>query len=468
MKMEFKYLPKIMQDTMAAIKVISNVPEEISLPAILGVMNFATHRLYNVDSKIFGIRPTSLYIVALAPSGAQKTSIYNLLSKGIDRFEEADRIRLDMEYDSYNLELALWKKENAKRFKDISEVDLLNPATMAKLAEEMKEPEPPLGNHYRVPKATVNGLIETLNNQRYCGLFSSEAGEFFNSHSFKDGKASAGGVEMITTLTNLYDGNAIARTTGVDTTRIYNRRFNMLFLLQEGTAKDWLGNQLYSDQGFVHRILLSNCPAWEKKLLALPTKEEIAAAASLEPFYDRTQKLLEKEMNVSEYNKKEILPEEMLLADDAFELLCDYANTITNIAKTDDSYEKWDGFVIRIFEHSLRICATLAAFEELESIDTSIALAAIEIMGFFLEQRLNMEMSATTKNGNTIRVGEDLIKWFKLKKISQVDTHMLNRCTPMYYRGLSKKERYDVIDELHSRGLIDMTKESGKLIITVV
>lgn len=455
MATKFTKLPKLMLDTMDAMQRISNVPEEMSIQAVLGVANFATHAHYDIDPVYFvgNIIPSSMYFLALAPTAGAKSTIYKTLSAGIAKFEEEERIRLQDSEVEYNIAFAMYEKEYKNALKDLSDLDKKNPQVIKKLAKDLKEPPKPNRCNYRIGTATVNGMIDTLARQPYAGMFSSEAGDFFNSHAFQDGKNSSKGLQMLTTLTNLWDGHAIERNTGMDSTKIYNRRFNMLFLLQAAMAKDWLSNPMFSDQGFVHRLLITQAGEWDMPDLETDPKKLMKlqfAQNELQPFHDRVYKLLKTPLNIKEDTTTEIQPTIMQIdKKEALVIMADYANKIKRLRST--VYKDWDGFTARCFEHTCRLAATLAAFEEKTFIDKEAAEGAVELMEFYLEQRLAIELGATSKNQNQITVANKIIEWIKKQPNSEVAHSKLTKFGPGSYRGLTVEEREGVMREVLSR-----------------
>ena len=445
---KFTKLPPLLLDTMAAMKVINNVPEEMAIQAVLGVVNFATHAHYDVDPVFFGGNtiPTTEYFLALAPTAGAKSTVYKMLSSGIKRFEEDEKVRLGNDLARYDLEMAIYKKEFNGKLKDLTEIDKQNPTTMAKLAEELKEPEKPRTYNYRIKSATVNGMIDTLKRQPFAGMFSSEAGEFFSSYAFQNGNNAGQALQMLTTLTNLWDGQEIDRNTGVDRTTIENRRFNMLFLLQAEMAKDWLSNPLYSDQGFVHRLLITQSDEWDMPALdvaRLPVIE--AAKKQLDPFHNRIYKILSRKLNFKEGSEMELAPTMLTIEDAALQVLANFSNKIQQERKT--IYRDWDGFAGRAFEHACRLAATLAAFEEKAFLDLDSAEAGVELMEFYLAQRLALELGSNSKNSQQIKVAAKVAEWLRRQE-EDVAHNRLTKFGPKCYRDLTIDEREGVIKEM--------------------
>ena len=80
--MKFKHLPEEMQHALVCLKEVHNTPEEFAVPFMLGIVNSAVAPYYNVESYKYGVRPTALYIMAMAGTGAGKSTIEGVLTKG--------------------------------------------------------------------------------------------------------------------------------------------------------------------------------------------------------------------------------------------------------------------------------------------------------------------------------------------------------------------------------------------------
>ena len=74
MRIPTNKLPPRFMEAIEAIEGINNVPAELSLPIALSIAAYAAQGRYVVDSEEFGLRPTMLYTIAIAPSGSLSQS----------------------------------------------------------------------------------------------------------------------------------------------------------------------------------------------------------------------------------------------------------------------------------------------------------------------------------------------------------------------------------------------------------
>jgi len=461
-RLKFRYLSPLLQQTMLALKEINNVPEEMAIQAILGTMNFATQSLYNVDPVFFGgnMTPTNEYFVALAPTAGMKSTVYKMLDAGIRRWEEDEKVRYNNELPNYRLAHAVWEKEYKKLERSMDTADLQDPQRFDALVASLgAEPEPPRGTTYRLATGTRNGVIDALTRVPFCGMSSSEAGEFFNGHSFREGKNNAGGLEMISTLTNLWDGHGIEKNTGMESVKLNRRRFTMLFLLQKAMAKDWLGNSVYSEQGFVHRLLITHCDYWAVPDLDITRIPEIRASQRrLQPFHDRIYELMCQPRSLDPDWPLELELPTISMTPEAIALLSAFANEIKRRQATE--FAAFQGFCGRLYEHAIRLAATLAIFDQRPTVEIAQAQAAVELAYFYLEQRMSLDLGASSRYQSQVDVAQKLTLVIE-RKIAEgvrVDRRWLNSKSPTYFRGLSRDEREKIVQEIHSRGRLFLVK----------
>jgi hypothetical protein len=468
---KFKFCTPMIAHVLSALKEINNAPEELAIQAVLGTMNFATHSLVNIDPEFFGGRiiPITEFFVGLAPTAGMKSTIYGMLERGIARFEEDEKIRYGNEMQIYKLAKTVYQREYDKLLKQMTPQDMQDKQRFdALIASLGPEPKHPISPYYRLTTGTRNGLLDFMDGVPFGGMSSSEAGEFFNGHAFQEGKNNSKGIEMITTLTNLWDGNPVEKNTGIERRRIYNRRFMMLFLLQKATAKDWLGNKIYSEQGFVHRLLITHCDYWDVPDLDRNRIPEIKKAQEkLNVFHERIYELLKRQRTFKEDSNIELELPSIRMTDEAIDLLSQFNNSVKREQMT--TYIDWVGFVGRIYEHAVRLSAMLAVFDGKNQVCIEHAQFAIELAYFYLDQRMTLDLGASSRYQNQVSVAEKLTNKIveEIGKGKTIDKGWLNRNSPTYYRDLSRDERQKVLDEINSRGVLEVATENGKTVVKV-
>jgi hypothetical protein len=438
MDKRFELLPQEMKTAIEVLQELHNVPDSMALQVVLGTVNLAVQAHYDVDSNKYGIRPTSLFLLALAPTGGLKSTIFKETNQGIMRFRDDMRKALENDVLRFKLES---KKYDSDERKYLAELDKGNMPLMP------TPPKPIEGYNYCIGKATLNGLIDTLKSQSFLGLFSSEAGDFFNGHAFQ-GKNAQQAVEMTTALTKMWDGDPIERITGVEQSGLWNRRTMMLFLLQTEVVQPVLNNKLFSAQGFIHRLLITQTEKFEKlpwDLTEGAKEREQTIRDRLMPFHDQIYKICRKPLSLRDPNKFELIPVIIKQTPEASLLLGNFYNE--NILRGEADLKRYAGFAERLHEHCLRIAATLAAFDQAEEINQIHALAAIDLMDFYCEQRKNLEIGVTDKDPIQTDSVKLLKEWIQEKSWSGAK-NKLDQFGPRWYRILGIEQRQAILDDL--------------------
>ena len=443
MDKRFDRLPEDMKIAIAVLKELHHVPDSMAMPVVLGVANLAAQAHYDVDSAKYGVKPISLFLVAMAATGARKTTIFNELMPGIERFIKEKRELVKNERFTFEIEQAIYDKEKKKYLKDREENGMFG--TVA-----LPVPPTPLETiDYKASKATLNGIIDILKNQSFVGLFSSEGGEFFNGHSFQGGKNDISrAVEMSASLTGMWDGTEIAKTTGMEKIKLFNRRVNMLFLLQTETVENMLNNPIFSEQGFLHRILFTQTPKYEKKLwddsLEARQAEQIFRD-SLKDFHDRIYRLISRQLPVKTDWPFELEPQVIEQTAASRAVYTDFYNS--TITWSDGKLKNYTGFAERLHEHAIRIAGTIAAFKGDMQISEDTALCSLDLLDFFIEQRLALETGIQNINPIQTQGANKLEQWFKQHPGWQ-GSHRELRQANRWFNKLGQDQRERLLEEL--------------------
>jgi hypothetical protein len=317
------------------------------------------------------------------------------------------------------------------------------------------EPELPVGSTYTISTATRNGLIDILAEVPFARISSDEGGEFFSGHAMGN-KLESNAQEMITSLSALWSGANIARNTGIDRTQIANRRVTMFFMLQHEMAK-FINLPIYSQQGFMHRFLITHTNYWEMPDLDIKRLPEIKKQQDkLEPFHQRIYELLKKQKHLKEGTNKELDLPIFKVDQDALELAAEYSNELKRDSKPGKIYEQWQGFTLRTLEHVLRLAANLACFENKSTIDLKSVTAGIELFNFYLEQRISLDVGVDSKFSDLVNNTHKFVMWFNQHKHTEkemVTKQWLTQRGPYWYqKQLSRLERNQLLEEVVDRG----------------
>jgi hypothetical protein len=165
---------------------------------------------------------------------------------------------------------------------------------------------------------------------------------------------------------------------------------------------------------------------------------------SLEPFHERILDIISSPLRTVEDRIFELDPLILEMTASAREILVDYRNRNRNRARED--FERYAGFAERLTEQMLRIAGTLAVFEQRSAIDDDSMLAACDLMDYFCEQRLNLEVGVTSRNPDLVSGAEKLLHWMQQRSFTGSKNEI--RKYVRWFRSLSLEEADRILEEL--------------------
>jgi hypothetical protein len=440
MDSRFEKLPIEMKDAIEALKELHATPDAMAIQVVLGTANLAAMKMYNVESMKYGVRPINEFFVCMAPTGAQKSTNYRETLHGVEMYEKYMQDVLSNEPTRYALDKKVFAKEEATYLKMKEAMD-----PNAKLPKPLKPIETA---KYTISKATVNGIVDQLKSQSFVGLFSSEAGEFFNSHSFQGGKDNNKAIEMSASLTSMWDAHPIEKLTGMEKVSLKNRRVNMLFLLQAETIQTILNTPIFSEQGFIHRILLTQCdyypkPDWE--FTAESIERERAARAKLTAFHDKISMMMHTPIKLAVNKNFEMDLPTMKQTEQAWIKLGTWRNESKERSIGD--LKNYAGFAERLHEHAVRLAATIAAFQGQDTLKLEHAECAIDLMEYYIEQRRRLEIGVADWNPNRSAGANKMREWLGEKQWTGTKRELV-QTGPNWYRKLNTDQRDEILADL--------------------
>lgn len=459
------HLPTEFKNAMIALKELHNTPYEFSISVLLGMANSATQHLYDVNSYKYGIRPSSLFIMIILGTGGSKSTIEAELKGPFKEFEKRMYDALKNEDARFVSENKIYKKKIAQYEKDLE--DGLNPVFPQK-------PMPAETANYINSKFTVNGLIDTLKSQPHASIITAEAGEFFSSHAFQGGKQDANrATEMTSSLTKAWDGDILSRNIKDERITLSNRRVNSMMMVQEGVIRPILNNKTFQEQGFTHRILISQIDAFEKPDMSfdpiIEQKEEYARKG-LRKYLDKLDDLLYKRPTMIPERHFELDPIVINSTDEAKHYFANFYNTCKHIGKYGQKLQEYEGFANRIHEHTIRIAATLAAFNDNEIVQITLeeAKASVDIINMFIEHRAGLEMGITDTRPELSQGASVLETWFRKHKDKSMTKRDLSVYGPSGFQSISDAQRITILEELVSSEILiaieSLAKNNRKII----
>lgn len=441
MNKRFARLPKAIKEALQGLEELNGTPENMNLQVLLGVANTAAMKRFKVNSHRYGEVPIQEFFLAIAPSGGLKTTLVKAVTEGIVEYEQYMKEQLQDENLRYAMDEKIFKNKEkdyiAQKQKD-EYADIEMP----------KAPKPVETCQYLVAKGTVNGITKPLITQPFISLMSSEAGEFFNGHSFQGGKDISKAVEMSASLTTMWDGGGIEKNTGEQSYKLENRAVNMLFLLQAKTIQHILNNPMYSEQGFVHRILITQSPRFEKPFWDDSNEgieRDRAARAKLTAFNQRIKAMMFDGIKTKPGRSFELELDTLDQSPKAFEALVKWYNSNRN--RGDEDLKNYSSFADRLHEHAIRLAATLAAFDQAYQVEESHALCAIDLMEFYIQERINLEVGVMVRDQERSQSATKVLAWIKAKSWTGT-ANELRRNGPGFFREMDADQRSQILSDL--------------------
>jgi len=413
---------------MIGLKMLHNCPYEFSAVCLLAYTNIATHHIYNVNSHLYGIRPSSLYVAVLLQSGGLKSTIGGELSGPFNEFIRHWMGVLQNEDARYGSDMKLYKKEIQQYEKD-REDGIITPFPVA--------PKPAEKAKYKMKTATTAGMLRLLNQQPMLNLVTPEGVGFFKGHAFQDDTRA---LQMSDLLIDLWDGSALSYDLKEEkeSYHIENRRFNMTIMAQYGPIASVLNNQMFQEQGFIHRILLANIKPFKKRKLNEdnPEQDDIDNAVYrqlIEPYLNRLTQLFEERWKIKKDFDENDMDFQLDLKTKNFTLsarkhLNAYYNATEYWGDEGNRLERYEGFSQRLHEQMIRCACTISAYDKgANDIDELDILNAIEFIEMFIDMRVSITQGMIDSNPALTNNSKILAHWFKSRKGEKFTKRELNR-----------------------------------------
>jgi len=460
-----EHLPIEFKNAMISLKELHNTPYEFSLFCLLGMANTCCQHLYDVDSYKYGIRPISMNILIMLGTGGSKSTVMGEIEGPLKDFEKRMFDALKNEDARFISENKIYKKKISQYEKDLE--DGLNPAFPMK-------PVPAETAFYLNSKFTINGFMDTLNSQPHASIISAEAGEFFSGHAFQGGKQDINrATEMTTALTKFWDGSTVMRLIKDERVMLENRRVNCFWMIQEGMIRDVLNNRTFQDQGFTHRLLIGQIQPFEKPNISFFQEDEerdIFYRNGLKPYLNRLSEILYKRPTLQLEKHFQLKPKVISTTREAKIFMGDFSNSCKHYGAHGQKLERYEGFVSRIHEHTIRIAGTIAAFNDKETVEITIdeAKAAVDIIKLFIEHRAGLEMGITDTRPELSQGANVLETWFKKHSDKSMTKRELSVYGPSGFQTISDAQRITILEELVSSEIllaVETVAKNGRVTI---
>jgi hypothetical protein len=87
-------------------------------------------------------------------------------------------------------------------------------------------------------------------------------------------------------------------------------------------------------------------------------------------------------------------------------------------------------------------------------VDQNSALAAVDLMEYFTEQRVNLEMGISTRNPQQATATRRLLEWMRQRAFAGTKRELAQQVR--WFRELTRDERDTILEELVRDGLVQL------------
>jgi hypothetical protein len=160
------------------------------------------------------------------------------------------------------------------------------------------------------------------------------------------------------------------------------------------------------------------------------------------------------------YKRPKILPERPFELDpivvnstiEAKQFMGNFYNSCKTIGKYGSKLQRYEGFANRLHEHTIRIAATLAAFNDNDVVEITIqeATAAVDIINMFIDHRAGLEMGITDTRPDLSQGASVLEDWYRKHSDKKMTKRDLAIFGPSGFQSISDSQRITILEELLS------------------
>lgn len=240
--------PENIRNYMGEVSKKVQVSNELVGGNVLAAMSTAVQNLGDVNLGSHTVS-LSLFSLSVAESGERKTAVMKHVLKPFQQKGMQLNEQYNQEMKIYNAKLEGWKKEGKKK----DTIDLIT--------HYQNEPEKPKSLKLIIKDPKIEGIGKQFK-EGYpsIGLFNDEAGQIFGGFSMGKDRT----IHGITSFSCLWDGTPVDRTKAgeFESTSMYNKRLSASLSLQPSIFFETVwSNQMMTEQGFLARFLIADCPS---------------------------------------------------------------------------------------------------------------------------------------------------------------------------------------------------------------
>lgn len=412
--------PKL-QRAARAIMDVTQAPAAICAQSVIGAAALGVQPYFDVILPTGDQIPTSLFLVTVAQSGERKSATDKHALRPVrDREAELYPDYLEAQ-TAFATDAAAYSAARKKAMAGSRSREAIKDA----LEQCGEEPRPPATPLLVTDEGTLAGLQKLFAEAMpSLGLFSDEGGQMLTGHAMQDENRIATGAA----LSKLWDGAPIKRVrVGDGITILRGRRLSSHLMIQGRIARKLFGDQELASQGLLSRMLV----CFPKTRFGERSWREASPQSwqDLEIYRARLTTLLRSPMPMDPHTR-ELSPRTIELSPEAREMFISWHDAVESQLGKGGQFEKITGFAAKLPEHSVRLAAVMACFDDrnVQSISGQALAAGITLAKYYAAEALRLfgvgASDEDTENADAI------IKWVREEKLATVGKRFLGRYGP--------------------------------------
>ncbi|CAH0526281.1 YfjI family protein [Vibrio hippocampi] len=365
---------KLITNAFNEAKTITQAPDPMVYLATISAASVALQGGIDVELPTGKVAPVSLMSLIIAESGERKSSLENLLTKGIKSFHKESTGRFNDKVKEYSIREMLFEKRKNQIEKSFNMEDegAVEEMVHALLEHENDAPKKPKLKSLSFEDSTVEALLSGLSEHipnAYLG--SSEGGVLLNSRL----------MSHTASLNAIWSGDEVTvsrKTAGSFT--VEDARLTINIMTQWSALERFFkrGKDDVRGNGFLSRFLVcapeSNCGF----------RQSYGVEYSLEDlsvFNERLSKLLTQASELPDYTSRQIVR----FSNEAKQVWIDIANDIEFKMAPEGVFEHVKDHASKLPENIARLAAIIHSFDDLpeEDISKAALLEAVDLMAYF-------------------------------------------------------------------------------------
>lgn len=441
----------------------TKAPVAICAQAVLGAVALVAQGHADVVLPTGQAKPTSLFLLTIAPSGDRKSAVDSLALRAIYEYEGELRDRHRVDTKVFEQELAVWEAKQSEAKSRMKSTKVRQSDSSYDGEADLRAlgvaPDPPLTPVLVCTEPTFEGYCKlTAHGHPALGLFSAEGGSFIGGFGMsKDQK-----LKTAAGISSVWDGDPIKRVRAGDgSTVLAGRRLSLHLMAQPDVADQMLADELLVSQGLLSRLLVAAPESTAgTRLYGDPTEE---ARADLAVYRRRLAELVAAPYPIREGTRNELVSRLLPLNLEARRIWIGFHDHIEMRLSKDGELSPISGLANKAPEHAARLAALLTLWLDINAtaVRAEEMANATDLMQFYLAEALRLRGAAAINP--KLRLAQRVLDWL-LTRWSEPAVYpaaIYNDCTTIAVRD--QKTAREILALLEEHGWL--TRLDGNVLI---